>query len=409
VRKRAELDLEAVELLRDSPDLVAIADAIVATQRPARRSRTVVRLLAAAATLIVAGVVVSVVAPWQGHGGGLVDRALAAIGDGPVLHAVIASEVPGESVVDLRTGARSPVEQRLEYWYDADRQLLRAEAWKQGSLVADIVQGPNGGQSNAGPVVGAPPGQAPVVDPALTGFVSGYRDALRSGAAREVGRGTLDGRSVIWLRIDAQGFHERLAIDAESYRPLQIEREDVGGFAPVWRVQEIETVGRDQADFSAPQPGPPTPVSGQAQAVRPLSSAQAQDVLGWTPLWLGESFAGTALQSIQLMRLTRGYGPSSGIPPELSEGLSLSYGDRTNLITIAEAAQPEPANGFLGGRTFSGSPLPQPGTADVVVAQGGNTRSCTAQLQQAGVWVTITATGSDCVKAAKALRPIGSG
>jgi len=97
----AMLDREVLELLREDPDLLAIADAVVVTQRaePQRRGGTW-RLLGVAAVVAVAAVI-AVVAPWHGHGNGLIDRALAAVGHGRVLHAVIESDAPNEQVVNL--------------------------------------------------------------------------------------------------------------------------------------------------------------------------------------------------------------------------------------------------------------------------------------------------------------------
>lgn len=43
------------------------------------------------------------------------------------------------------------------------------------------------------------PETPPSVDPALLGFVDGYRQALASGSARRIGEGTVDGQHVIWL------------------------------------------------------------------------------------------------------------------------------------------------------------------------------------------------------------------
>src|SRR5437868_14271515 len=95
------------------------------SEQPGQQTSHAWRLLAAAAVLA-AAVVLAVVAPWHGHGRRLVGRALAAVGQGPVLHAVITSDVPNETIVALSSGAERPVPQRLEYWYDAGRDRLRA-------------------------------------------------------------------------------------------------------------------------------------------------------------------------------------------------------------------------------------------------------------------------------------------
>lgn len=92
------------------PDRSEQASAAIVATRPVkvRRRSGTWRLLVAAA--VVAGAAaVAVVAAWHGHGNGPTDRALAALGSGQVLHAVIESEVPNESVVKLSTGAKRPV------------------------------------------------------------------------------------------------------------------------------------------------------------------------------------------------------------------------------------------------------------------------------------------------------------
>jgi hypothetical protein len=71
-------DVETLEVLRDQPELLAIADAVASTQR--RRRRLPRRLLLAAAAALAAAAV-ALLAPRQGeNSGGLVsERALAAL------------------------------------------------------------------------------------------------------------------------------------------------------------------------------------------------------------------------------------------------------------------------------------------------------------------------------------------
>ena len=94
-------DPELVRMLADDPELLAIADALVETRREqpasepvhARRRRRLASVGAAAA-VAAAVVAVLLVSPWSGDGGGLVGRALAAIGTGPVLHVVTEQPSP---------------------------------------------------------------------------------------------------------------------------------------------------------------------------------------------------------------------------------------------------------------------------------------------------------------------------
>jgi hypothetical protein len=57
---------------------------------------------------VVAAVALALAWPFHAQHGGFFDRALAAVGDGPVLHVVLRGDWGG-TLVDLRTGERSPV------------------------------------------------------------------------------------------------------------------------------------------------------------------------------------------------------------------------------------------------------------------------------------------------------------
>ena len=85
-------DPEVLELLADDPRLLALADAVAATQQAPRRPllhRAGPRV-AAVAVVAAAAVVVALVVPKGEHG--IVDRAIAAIGDGRVMHVI--TEMP---------------------------------------------------------------------------------------------------------------------------------------------------------------------------------------------------------------------------------------------------------------------------------------------------------------------------
>ena len=69
----------------------------------------------------VAVCVALVVSPFGGDDAGVVDRALAAIGDGPVLHVVTRSPGMGGTLVDLQSGERTQLRIEQETWFDPDR------------------------------------------------------------------------------------------------------------------------------------------------------------------------------------------------------------------------------------------------------------------------------------------------
>ena len=122
-------DREVLEELREDPELLALADAVVETQRISRRFRpwgavTVVALAAALFLLVLAS-------PWDrgGDRGSILDRALAAIpAGGPVSHLTIQLE-EGDG------HAFSPVTN--EAFYDKRRGLARVVSRNAGQTIAD--------------------------------------------------------------------------------------------------------------------------------------------------------------------------------------------------------------------------------------------------------------------------------
>jgi hypothetical protein len=382
------LDREVVELLRDDPDLLAVADAVVATQHAGGRHgvRIPWRLLAVAAVIVI-GVVVAVVAPWHGHGNGLVDRALAAVGRGPVLHAVIESDSPNAKVVDLSTGATRPLQQRLEYWFDADRGVLRAATRINGRVLDDEVF------PRSRLTVGAPP-----LDPALTGFVSAYRDALRSGQAHEGGRGTFEGRRVIWLGFDYRLFGERVGVDEHTYRPVVIEPLNPNGTPAheIWRVLAIDTRRHRRIDFTSTQPFKRS-ATLRAANFRIVAPSRVPSLLGWRPWWLGKAFGSLPLEYAQLQDVIRSGSPTT-------RAITVAYGRGANRLALTEARTVESTFWLLG------LGIPDDGTLilrrEVVNGSGPVKRSCQALLHSGGVWVSIEGwnqASSRCVEAARAL------
>jgi hypothetical protein len=196
-------DVEVIELLADEPELLAIADAVSATQRKAaapQRRRVVVRSAIVVAAAIAA--VVAVLAAPQSHSGGvlgggpgdaraaILTRALAALGSGQIMHVV--SEGPaGSSYVDLKTGKRTPAVLTEELW--TARHNLRALHLVDrvnGRVVGELRPGDYVGSTDAG------------TSGAFVALWTGYHAALRNktAAAELGGRGTVDGHSVYWIR-----------------------------------------------------------------------------------------------------------------------------------------------------------------------------------------------------------------
>ena len=235
-------DVEVIELLADEPELLAIADAVSATQRKAaapQRRRVVVRGAIVVAAAVAA--VVAVLAAPQSHSGGvlggelgnaraaILTRALAALGTGQIMH-VISEGPAGTSYVDLKTGKRTPAVLSEELWTNRHGFRLHLVERVNGRVVADFRPGDRGFGVYAG-----------FRDPAFLALWTGYHAALGNKYAPAVlgGRGTVDGHSVYWIRFpiwynqkcptpSTRTFCRRptrlsqtkVAVDAHTFKPI---------------------------------------------------------------------------------------------------------------------------------------------------------------------------------------------
>jgi hypothetical protein len=264
-------DREIVELLHEEPELLAIADAVAATQR---RRRLLPFVALPAVTAVAAAVALLLVAPWQGPT--LVDRALAAVGGGPVLHAVAEYSWPQDVVVDLATGAERERLHRYEYWYDEQRSALRVRVSTDGGPGVDYVGRGEGAR----------------LDPVLSGFATQYRAALENGQATAT-----DGR----LDFAAQGGGgvQSVVLDPTTGTPLRFYTTYPGGRrSPEWHIVSIEAVPREDADFREPQG--PRCCTGEVSDAGEVSLADATSALGRELPQL----PGRSLESIELSRTT---------------------------------------------------------------------------------------------------------
>lgn len=412
-RARVLSDFEVLELLADEPELLAIADAVAATQPSPRSRLRRHRLVGLAAVFAVVAALVALV-PLSGDEDPFLSDALAAIGPRPVIHARIEARLPQNDVVDLATGRAEPQTVSLEFWYDEPRRRLRTVLRRGGVVVEEFLETRTAAVSGGGPVHRL--GQTgPALSPALTGFVTRYRDALRSGDAEIGSNGRLAGREVTWLRFGSGSARQRVAVDAQTRTPILIVPLDGrGGAASIsWRVQTIETVARVEANFATPSPRAPRPFRGDVRDARPLSSSQVVEAVGWPALWLGQSWRGFRLVSLELQTLSRGYPPGSDRAATRTRGLSLRYGmdERGDSLEISQAPAPEPAYAFAeGALTFNRNPIPRQGFVEVVEipSTSGHPR-VVGQLRQQGVFVTIWASSRElCLAAARALRTISN-
>ena len=369
--------------------------AIVAAADQPRR-RWLPRLAVALPVAAVAALALALAWPFGGSSGGVLERALAAVDDGPVLH-VVFREGWGGTVVDLDTGQRRSLAGEREVWYDPERGIHTV------SRLGDRVEGD----------ALYPPGRVRFEDKTFAVLATGYREALESGKARLLGPGELDGVPVYWIRVDAE-WHEDVAdgklhewahdvaVSRESYEPVGTRETLDGKDSPDGpaRIVSFETLPAGEGDFTAK----PDPLNGVAMMCcgpgDPIALAEALDVLGASPLWLGHEF-----QGFRLARVAKG---EVGVRPrgapewQRTTTLELFYGELTDKglpdypkppVRLTEALRVSPAF-RTGGYT------PLEGTA---FAAGGS-----AFAHVDGVFVNVeaaTGTGSDdsAIEAVRAL------
>jgi hypothetical protein len=278
--------------VRDLPDAPeGLYDRIATRGHPGRRL-PVGRILAAA-TAAGAIALAATVLPGRladERRGSVIELALAAVSEGPVIHAVV--EGPSEfatTLVDLESGETTAEAPRFEVWFDEEREQISSRVSIGETVVFEGV------------------GWATMLDPALAGFTSRYRDALDSGKARVVGETTVDGRRAVLLRISLNpgGLAEEVAVDADDYRPLEFRLvpgpDDPVASGRSFRVVSIETIARNAADFT-----PPERLSahgGIAHDEGEVTVAEASTALGRPGLWPGGDVQGVTLRKIDRLRV----------------------------------------------------------------------------------------------------------
>ena len=124
-------DPEVLDLLRDEPELLAIADAVSDTRNGPRQLRPF-RAVGAVALAVVAIFILVLAAPWDRGGGrgSVLDRALAAIdSSGPVTHMTMRLDV-------TRAGHMVP-SIVMESFYDKRAGLVRVVSRSDGKVLGD--------------------------------------------------------------------------------------------------------------------------------------------------------------------------------------------------------------------------------------------------------------------------------
>ena len=391
-------DPEILELLRDEPELLAVADAVAETQRlprPRRWRRRETRLFAAAAVAV--GVVAAVLlAPGGGGKHGIVDRALAAIGNGRVLHLVTRSQT-GTVLVDLKTGRRIVQTFETESWSDQKSQRVHIVIRQGGAILGEIVLPDDA--NKRGVEVGT-------IDPAFAALWSGYRKALATGRAKLERKATLDGQPVYWLRFAT---YERgmpgteVAIDRRTYKPV-LFRSHVSKLRHFdQRVLVAETTAFRPAEFERRTPR--SLLAGRSSSgfseLGPTPQRRARLRSPW--LTAGRQVAGLRLAAVLPLTV--------GMKQRTINGIELVYGatfrgfappTSRRSLTVQELRRPDDAGVWKR--------IPR-GFVSVSKGETGNGRSSyliwTGYVVKHGIFVTIeTARGERAlIAAARALRP----
>jgi hypothetical protein len=385
-----------------------------------------VALAAAAAGLVLA-------APWRG-GPSFVQQALAAVGTGRYVHAVLQTSEPYYQFLDLATGKTRLSVNGPEFVYDTKTGAFESRAIFDG--------------------VAFPSDEAP--DPAVTNFASGYRNALSNGDARIIGETTVNGQQAKIIRFpirfalpggkpDKNSFErhssfEDVAVSEESHAPLWVRTafrqldprharaRDLERRFPIvvspCPCRRLVSISSSNKRPTLPRPHKISPrdydVGGEATDLRRLDPADAQVAFRHVAFWVGRTFEGTTLQKVRLQRLAHwpldGAAkiiPAKGTLPPGGKiggpGLRLDYrGDKASL-EIDQSPSLEPAYGFVPA--WASPPLGQASLNcdDCAANRPPGREHWYAQFRKSGLFIRIRSKSrSLVVRAALALAPIPS-
>ena len=376
----------------------------------APRSRTTWarrRFVAPVAVVVVVAAGVGLVLSWERGPVPLVDRALAAVSDGPVIHAVIEPEAGRTAVnVDLTTGRERPVASEIEIWFDGKRQLEHTLIRVDGRVQSDTLQ--TGTQVITPQHTGAD-SRPPSLDPGLADFVDDYRAALQNGRARPVGDGSVDGRAVTWLLFTLDnGDSQRVAIDKQTFLPVRVETSSRGGgSAWVYAVHQIEALPEGSGDFTQPDVLPGPEPEAFMREPHPIAPEAASTVIPGALAVGRAAYTGLTLTSVLEAKLSTIYKPDAGREPVVTKGLEFDYGsdslvDGRPFLWIQEATQANPQYEWY-------SPPPPPGQLLVLpprLAPNGAGSFHVGLTVKDGLYLTIFASTRDLLlAAARDLQP----
>ena len=301
-----------------------------------RRRPALTRPLAAVAAAAAVLFALALFQPWEGESPTFLERALAAVDDGPVLHVVLRGEWGG-TLVDLETGDRTPVHGGSEIWYDPERRLVHHSSLLGGVIQYEDVYEPRD-----------PPAE-------LVALGREYRRSLESGSARVAGDDVIEGEGVTWitlrrsmdLDVADDRLHEwtqQVAVSRETFKPVALRetRDGKPGPGTFRRVLELEMHPSGQGDFTASE-GDTLEGRVFKEGRAAIVLEQAKETLGRTPLWLGRAYEGLSLAEV--FRTTRAIGGQREI--------------RVEGPVAREAEKCSELRGEAGGRCFRALDYPK--------------------------------------------------
>lgn len=419
---------------REEPGLPILA--------PSKRRRVVVRGAIVAA--VAAAALVAALAGPQNHssvlGGGpgrasaaILTRMEAAIGSGQIMHVVLEGPA-GTHYVDLKTGKRTPAVLSEELWSNRHGYRLHLLVRANGRVVGELSPGDYGGVFR-GPN-----------DPAFLSFWIGYHAALENKYAPAVlgGRGTVDGRPVVWVRFplwyntggpsehgrpDPRSFptalaQTKLALDARTFKPV-LERTYVDGRRFDMRIRLVEAIPYRPPElyrrlgpklFNVMSPGHPFgghPFAGLTRqekkklGLRPdAHRLRARGVVPAPWLTAGKTVAGLSFRHVSRL-LSQPLDQVGGLPlawREIYRAVTLVYKSPEGLTTrIDQTFRPADPRAWKG--LPRGSIEIQPGES---VSKSGAHRLWTGYMVKHGVYITISTPAGEraLLKIARALQPV---
>ena len=264
-------------------------DRVLRDARPSRARWAAPRLAIVGAVVALAALLA--VAPWRGaERAGILDRALAAVGDGPVLHAVV-REGWGADVIDVETGESTWLKGEREVWYDPARGLHSVSRLGGARQREQLWT----------------PAKVPRFEANTFGFLAdGYRQALEGDDARLLGPGVAQGIPVYWIRVDAEVQTERdgphewahdVAVSRENYEPVATRETRDGKPNAGLPILKIEMLASGEGDFTKGAPSWADAAVDRERADQ-VKLSEAAAALGREPLWLGSEYSGLRLAKV---------------------------------------------------------------------------------------------------------------